>query len=139
MLLKEYRLEKLLDKKTLKPWGKHLIIDLHNANNLNDMAVMKKAIHEIVEKTNTTLLFENFHHFQPSGITGIACLAESHISVHTWPEDNFAAFDVFMCGKAQPELANDILRYYFGGTASVTTLHRGKKHPGKIYCLNRLV
>ncbi len=119
-------MKSVLNKKTVEPWGKHLIIDLHYANNLNDIALMKTAIHDIVEKTNTTLLFENFHHFQPSGITGIACLAESHISVHTWPEDNFAAFDVFMCGKAQPELAISILKYYFGGTEKVTTLHRGK-------------
>lgn len=118
--------ETAVDKNAIKPWGKHLIIDLHNAKHLNDIALMKKAIHEIIKKTGCTLLFENFHHFQPSGITGIACLAESHISVHTWPEDNFAAFDIFMCGKAQPELAIGIVKSYFGGTETVTTLHRGR-------------
>ena len=86
---------------------------------------MKAAINDIIKQTQTTLLFENFHHFQPSGITGIACLAESHISVHTWPEDHFAAFDIFMCGQAQPELALAILHQYFGGVATVTTLYRG--------------
>jgi len=119
-------LKAVVDKKYLQANGKHLIIDLYDAHHLNDMGLMKSAIHDIIKQTNTILLFENFHHFTPSGITGIACLAESHISVHTWPEDNFAAFDVFMCGKAQPELAISILKHYFGGTENVTTLHRGK-------------
>jgi len=114
-----------VNNKPLKANGKHLIIDLYDAQHLNDMTLMKSAIHEIIKQTNTTLLFENFHHFTPSGITGIACLAESHISVHTWPEDNFAAFDIFMCGKAQPESAIAILKHYFSGTEKVTMLKRG--------------
>ena len=116
-----------MDKKHHKTNGKHLIIDLHDAHDLNDLDLMKFAIHDIIKQTNTTLLFENFHHFNPSGITGIACLAESNISVHTWPEDNFAAFDIFMCGEAQPEIAIAILKHYFGGTESVTLLKRGTK------------
>jgi len=120
-------LKAVVDKKHLKAYGKHLIIDLHGARHLDDMSLMKAAIHDIIKQTSTTLLFENFHHFHPSGITGIACLAESHISVHTWPEQNFAAFDVFMCGKAQPELAITILKHYFGGTENVTVLKRGIK------------
>ena len=116
-----------MDNKNHKTNGKHLIIDLYDANHLNDLDLMKSAIHDIIKQTNTTLLFENFHHFTPSGITGIACLAESHISVHTWPEDNFAAFDIFMCGKAQPEIAIDILKHYFGGTENLTLLKRGIK------------
>lgn len=115
-----------MDKKAVNSGGKHLIIDLHHASRLNDIALMRTAIYAIVKKTNSTLLFENFHHFRPSGITGIACLAESHISVHTWPEDSFAAFDVFMCGKTQPELAVTILKHYFGGIENVTTLVRGR-------------
>ncbi len=114
-----------MHNKTLQPNGKHLIIDLYDAQHLNDIGLMKTAIHEIIKQTNTTLLFENYHHFQPSGITGIACLAESHISVHTWPEDNFAAFDVFMCGKAQPEKAIAILKQYFGGSETTTLIQRG--------------
>ncbi len=106
--------------------GTHLIIDLHQAKNINDIELMKKALHKVIEKTGSTLLFENYHSFQPSGLTGIACLAESHISVHTWPEQEFAAFDVFMCGDAKPELAIDVLKHYFGGKEKVTVLQRGK-------------
>jgi len=86
---------------------------------------MKQAIHHVIQKTHSTLLSENFHHFQPSGITGIACLAESHISVHTWPESQFAAFDIFVCGSIQPHIAIPILKHYFGGTEKTTLLHRG--------------
>lgn len=114
-----------MNPKIVEPRGKHIIIDLYDAKSLNDIALIKKVIYEIVEKTGSTLLFENFHHFQPTGITGIACLAESHISVHTWPEDNFAAFDVFMCGQAQPALAIPILKQHFGGKEKVTILERG--------------
>jgi len=116
----------LLDDALNNIRGTHLIIDLHQAKNLNDIELMKKALHEVIEKTGSTLLFENYHPFQPSGLTGIACLAESHISVHTWPEQDFAAFDVFMCGDAKPELAIDVLKHYFGGTEKVTVLQRGK-------------
>lgn len=118
-------MEIILDKKHLIPKAQHLIIDLHDANHLDDIKLMKTAIHAIVSRTNSTLLFEKFHHFQPSGITGIACLAESHISVHTWPEHKFAAFDVFICSENRPELAIAILKHYFGGTESVTMLERG--------------
>lgn len=86
---------------------------------------MKTAIHAVIKKTNSTLLFEKYYHFQPTGITAIACLVESHISVHTWPDDQFAAFDIFMCGNTHPELAIPIFKYYFGGTEKVTVLLRG--------------
>lgn len=117
-----------MDKSPFQASGKHLIIDLYNAKNINDITLMKTAIHDIIEQTQTTLLFENFHPFQPSGITGIACLAESHISVHTWPEQHFAAFDIFMCGMARPEIAINILKHYFGGTECVTMLKRGENN-----------
>ena len=114
-----------MNNKPLEANGKHLIIDLYNAHHLNDIDLMRRAIHDIIKQTNSTLLFENFHHFQPSGITGVACLAESHISVHTWPEDNYAAFDIFVCGDAQPEVAISIVKQYFGGSEQSTLLHRG--------------
>ena len=114
-----------MDESHLKPSGKHLIIDLYSAHSLNDLKIMKQAIYAIIQQTQSTLLSENFHHFQPSGITGIACLAESHISVHTWPESHFAAFDIFICGNIQPDIAIPILKHYFGGTEKTTLLQRG--------------
>ncbi|MCK5889614.1 MAG: adenosylmethionine decarboxylase [Methylococcales bacterium] len=114
-----------MESKVIEPKGKHLIIDLYHAHHLDDVELVKKAIHHIISATKTTLLSENFHRFQPSGVTGIACLAESHISVHTWPEHGFAAFDLFMCGDSEPERAIKILKHYFGGIEKITVLRRG--------------
>jgi S-adenosylmethionine decarboxylase len=69
---------------------------------------------ECVDVCGATLLHIHLHHFSPSGgVSGVAVLAESHISVHTWPERNYAAFDVFMCGEARPENAIVALKNAF--------------------------
>ena len=83
--------------------GTHLIIDLHGASRLDDLALMERTLREAVRECGATLLHIHLHHFEPNGgISGVAVLAESHISVHTWPERDYGAFDVFMCGDAQP-------------------------------------
>jgi len=94
--------------------GTHLLLDLWDADHLDDLKRMENAMREIVEVCGATLLHIHLHHFTPSGgISGVAVLAESHISVHTWPERNYAAFDVFMCGDAQPENAVAVLKRAF--------------------------
>ena len=94
--------------------GTHLIIDLWEAKGLDDLALMESTMREAVDVCGATLLHIHLHHFTPSnGISGVAVLAESHISVHTWPERDFAAFDIFMCGNAQPELAIPALKNAF--------------------------
>lgn len=94
--------------------GKHLIIDIHNASSLNDITLMEAVFRECVEVSGATLLHIHLHHFTCSGgITGVAALSESHISVHTWPERRFAAFDVFMCGGSQPEKVIPVIKKAF--------------------------
>lgn len=94
--------------------GTHLIIDLWEAEHLVDVDIMASALREAVDVCGATLLHLHLHHFTPSyGISGVAVLAESHISVHTWPERSFAAFDIFMCGNARPELAIPVLKNAF--------------------------
>jgi len=95
--------------------GRHLIIDLFGASRLDELDTMEAAMREAVELAGATLLHIHLHHFDPNGgISGVAVLAESHISVHTWPENDYAAFDVFMCGDAQPQLTVDIFKRVFG-------------------------
>lgn len=108
--------------------GTHLIIDLWGATQLDNLQVMEKALREAVEKAKATLLHIHLHHFTPNGgISGVAVLAESHISVHSWPERNYAAFDVFMCGDAQPEKAIDVLKAAFSPSeVKVDTILRGE-------------
>ena len=94
--------------------GTHLIIDLWGAKHLDELPRMEKALRDAVEAAGATLLHIHLHHFTPNGgISGVAVLAESHISVHTWPERDFAAFDVFMCGDAEPEQAVFVFNKYF--------------------------
>ncbi|WP_350333848.1 adenosylmethionine decarboxylase [Coralliovum pocilloporae] len=108
--------------------GTHLIIDLHDADRLDDLEHIEQTMLECVEKAGATLLHIHLHHFQPEGgVTGVAVLAESHISIHSWPENRYAAFDVFMCGDAKPELCVDILRNAFSAGRVVVGEHlRGR-------------
>jgi S-adenosylmethionine decarboxylase len=94
--------------------GTHLILDLWGAERLGDLDFIEHAMRRAVEVAGATLLHIHLHHFgSGSGVSGVAVLAESHISVHTWPERDFAAFDVFMCGSAEPLKAIDVLRQAF--------------------------
>ena len=69
---------------------------------------------ECVEEAGATLLHIHLHHFTPNnGVSGVAVLAESHISIHSWPECGYAALDVFMCGHADPHRAIDVLKRKF--------------------------
>jgi S-adenosylmethionine decarboxylase len=90
--------------------GTHLIVDMWGASHLDDEARLRRAMLDAVDAAGATLLHLHLHLFTPyDGITGVAVLAESHISVHTWPEKGYAAFDIFMCGDAEPQRAADVL------------------------------
>ncbi|RMD64077.1 MAG: adenosylmethionine decarboxylase [Alphaproteobacteria bacterium] len=94
--------------------GTHLIIDLWDAERLDDLAHIEATLKECVEAAGATLLHIHLHHFTPNGgVSGVAVLAESHISIHTWPEHGYAALDVFMCGAARPHAAVEVLRRAF--------------------------
>jgi len=86
--------------------GKHLLVDLYQANHLSDKRVIEKALLEAADACHAKVLQKHFHSFgAEQGITGMLLLAESHISIHTWPESHFAAVDIFMCGNCDPALA----------------------------------
>jgi len=94
--------------------GTHLIIDLWGVSRLDDAQYIEKVLIQCIEACGANLLHIHLHQFSSSGgISGVAVLAESHISVHTWPERNYAAFDVFMCGEAKPLKAVDVLSKAF--------------------------
>ncbi|MEO1034972.1 MAG: adenosylmethionine decarboxylase [Pseudomonadota bacterium] len=109
--------------------GTHLIIDLWGASRLDDLALMETTLRKCVAAANATLLHIHLHHFTPNGgISGVAVLAESHISVHTWPERDYAAFDIFMCGDASPEQALPVLEAAFKPTDREVAEHlRGRQ------------
>jgi S-adenosylmethionine decarboxylase len=94
--------------------GTHLIIDLWGAQRLDDIDHVRATLREAVERAGATLLHIHLHHFTPNGgVSGVAVLAESHISIHSWPECDYAALDVFMCGDSEPHKAIDVLREAF--------------------------
>jgi S-adenosylmethionine decarboxylase len=94
--------------------GTHLIIDLWGARRLEDIEHVRATLRAAVERAGATLLHIHLHHFTPNGgVSGVAVLAESHISIHSWPERDYAALDVFMCGDSDPHKAIDVLREAF--------------------------
>jgi S-adenosylmethionine decarboxylase len=91
--------------------GLHLIADLACAADLSDMAAIEAALRAAAAAAHATLLDIRLHHFGlGQGVTGVALLAESHISIHSWPEDGLAAVDIFVCGAhADAEAALAVL------------------------------
>jgi S-adenosylmethionine decarboxylase len=79
--------------------GTHLVLELWGCTNLNEPAVVEQALRDIVDATKVTLLDLRVYPFSPIGVTGVAIVSESHIMIHTWPEHNYAAVDVFTCGE----------------------------------------
>jgi len=108
--------------------GVHMIVDLYGAHRLDDPTLMEHTLRRCVEAAGATLLHIHLHRFEPNGgISGVAVLAESHISVHSWPERNYAALDIFMCGKARPERCIEVLLEAFSpGRAEIQELLRGR-------------
>lgn len=94
--------------------GMHLLIDMWGAAHLDDEDVIHAALVRATEAAGASLLHIHLHRFTDSGgISGVALLAESHISIHTWPERGFAAVDIFMCGACDPTLALPVLESVF--------------------------
>ena len=107
--------------------GVHLLIDLHEAKCLDDIDYIEAALRRCVNASRATLLHMHLHHFHPNGVTGVAVLAESHISIHTWPDAGYAALDIFMCGDADPDACVPILREAFAAKhVGVNELLRGQ-------------
>ncbi len=108
--------------------GVHLIIDLHEAEGLNDIDLIEQTLRRCVDAARATLLHIHLHHFQPNGVSGVAVLAESHISIHTWPDAGYAALDVFMCGQANPDACIPVLREAFAAQrVEVNEILRGQR------------
>jgi S-adenosylmethionine decarboxylase len=95
-----------------QPSGTHLLADFYGVaqEHLSQCERIDALLREGAAAAGATVLHSHFHAFgEGQGVTGVVLLAESHISIHTWPEFGFAAADIFMCGAAQPELALDVI------------------------------
>ena len=88
--------------------GRHILLDVWgvDADTLNDLESMQEAMLGAAAAAGASVVDSTFHRFPVQGLSGVVVLAESHISVHTFPEHGYAAFDIFTCGtRVDPELA----------------------------------
>ena len=107
--------------------GEHLLIDFWGGSHLDDIEFVDAALRDAAEAADATVLHIHLHEFGgEGGVSGVTLLAESHISIHTWPELDYAAFDVFMCGNCRPANALSVLEDRFSPSRKlVSDLKRG--------------
>lgn len=112
-----------------RPAGIHLLADFHGVDPvlLTISAEIDALLRAGAEAAGARILHSHFHSFgDMMGVTGVLLLAESHISIHTWPEYGFAAADIFMCGNAQPQLALQVIELALKPASRVVqTIERG--------------
>ena len=102
----------LSNEKEFSHTSKHLLLELYNCDyeKLNDESFLHCSLNRAAKFAKATVLNLISNKFEPQGVTAIALLAESHISIHTWPESNYSAVDIFTCGRNMlPELASQYL------------------------------
>ncbi len=113
--------------------GKHLLIDLYGcpAELLNDVAALETVMIEAAHRAGTTVLNTTFHRFSPCGVSGVVVIQESHLTIHTWPEQGFVAVDLFTCGtQTKPGRALAYLKRALQSTRSdVQRIERGQGGP----------
>ncbi len=110
------------------PRGTHWLIDCHgvDATLLADAARLRTLLRDAAESAGARILFDHFHAFAhdgsaQAGVTGVVLLAESHATIHTWPETGFAAIDLFLCGATDPERAVAWIERGFASARTVVT------------------
>lgn len=92
--------------------GRHLLLELKNCSKevLDDLDFLKDCLNEAAVQCGASVVGESFYHFSPQGVSGVVNIAESHISIHTWPEYGYAAADVFTCGDdVEPKKAVSVI------------------------------
>ena len=109
--------------------GRHLLLELFDCDldAINNLERVKHTLVEAARRAQATIVDVVFHEFNPFGISGVVVIAESHLSIHTWPEYRYAAVDIFSCGDTlQPDVAASYLVEQFGAErTSMVEMQRG--------------
>ena len=109
--------------------GKQLLLELQDCDKevLDDLSFLRDAMVSAAINCGATVLGESFHHFYPQGVSGVVVIAESHLSIHTWPEYGYAAVDIFTCGTSvEPEKAAEaLIEKLRAKNHSLTEIQRG--------------
>jgi len=116
----------------MKVLGRHLIVELADCDRavLDDPRRLQTHLEEAVRRSGATMVKAVFHRYNPQGVSGVIVIAESHVSLHTWPEYGYAAVDFFTCGDVDPYRAHEYLRQALGAaSAQVRELTRGIPSP----------
>ena len=113
--------------RTTTSLGRHIIAEVftNDAGLLNDENYLKKAMIAAANSAKMTILDVGMHKFSPQGVTGYLLLAESHISIHTWPEYGYAAMDIFTCGGNPEEALREMEKHLKAHRIEVQQLDRG--------------
>mgnify|MGYP001445111627 CR=1 FL=1 len=94
--------------------GTHLIVDLYGAKRLDDLKLIKETLRRCVEAAGASLLHIHVHRFADNGgVSGVAVLAEGHLSIHSWPDKGSVALDAFMGRDANPQVVVDVVKQAF--------------------------
>jgi len=117
----------------MKMLGRHLIVEYSNCDRgiLNNSDLLEQYLKEAVRRSGATIVRSVFHRYNPQGVSGVVVIAESHLSLHTWPEYGYAAVDYFTCGDSvNPYLAHEYLKKMIAATeCQVNELKRGIPSP----------
>lgn len=108
--------------------GLHYIIEFHHcdADRISEVESVEKVLLEAVDKAGATYVSHDTHQFQPVGVSAVVMIAESHFTIHTWPEKEYAAMDIFTCGAMKADEAIDFIKVKFQADhCKVTLLERG--------------
>lgn len=109
--------------------GKHLLLDLKDCNKevLNDLSFLQEVLLSAAKEAGATVIGESFHQFAPQGVSGVVIIAESHLFLHTWPEYDYAAVDIFTCGDSvkSEAAAKLIIERLQSQNPSIMELERG--------------
>jgi len=113
----------------LNALGRHLLVELQDCDKeaLNDLGFLREAMLTAAIDCGAEVLGDSFHRFSPQGVSGVVIIAESHLSIHTWPEYGYAAVDIFTCGTTvEPEKAAEVMIEKLGSkNHSLTEIQRG--------------
>lgn len=113
--------------------GRHLLVEYHGCDTdvLDDAARIERMMRNAADAAQATVVSATFHRFAPQGVSGVVVIAESHLSIHTWPEYGYAAVDFYTCGECHPERAHELIRgALHADRAEVMTVRRGIYPPG---------
>lgn len=109
--------------------GTHLLVDLRDCNPaiLQSLEAVRDALVSAAKEAKATIVDISFHEFSPFGISGMVVIAESHLSIHTWPEYGYAAVDIFTCGDViKPEVAAaSLIERFESKNPSMVEMKRG--------------